>query len=196
MKVVRPNLTSSERLHERLAAARLAVPDQWHFLTEAVIEGAEEVHATLGPGLSRESYAAALRHELALRGLAVEAGREIERWYKGVELPRQRLELVVNGLVAVELASADTDVQLGLARLGAQLFAADAPIGLLINFRCGPIAERCVPEAECRGDRGEGVAARLGSDRDGSFADVACLNAQNTNHSRVPSRWKISSVRR
>jgi|SoiMethySBSTD1v2_1073268.scaffolds.fasta_scaffold754045_1 GxxExxY protein len=137
MKVVRPNLTSSERLHERLAAARLAVPDQWHFLTEAVIEGAEEVHATLGPGLSRESYAAALRHELALRGLAVEAGREIERWYKGVELPRQRLELVVNGLVAVELASADTDVQLGLARLGAQLFAADAPIGLLINFDAG-----------------------------------------------------------
>ena len=38
MKVVRPNLTSSERLHERLAAARLAVPDQWHFLTEAVMQ--------------------------------------------------------------------------------------------------------------------------------------------------------------
>ncbi len=137
MRPARPNLTSSQRVWERLAEDRLLVPDQWHFLTEAVIGGAEEVHATLGPGLPREAYALALRHELGLRGLAVETDCELERWYKGVELPRQRLEMVVNGLVAVDLASADTDVHLGLARLGSQLFAADAPIGLLINFDSG-----------------------------------------------------------
>ena len=144
-------LTSSERLQERMAAERLAVPEQWHILTEAIIDGAEEVHETLGPGLPRESYGLALRHELGLRGQAVEPDREIERWYKGVELPRQRLDLVVNGLVVVQLASADTDVHLGLARLGAQLFGADAPIGLLINFDAGALRNgvyrRLNPEA-------------------------------------------------
>jgi GxxExxY protein len=125
--------TSSEKYDQWRAAMLPAVPMPWHVLMEAVIAAAEEVHAALGQGLSREAYAMALRHECGLRGLAVEGERAVRMRYKHVELPVQRLDAVVNGLVGVEVATGgagDGDV----SRLDALLRAADLPLGLAIDF--------------------------------------------------------------
>ena len=126
-------LKSNERFEQWRAAMRPAIPDPWQRLVDSIIRAAEEVRAVLGGGLASEAYEAALRHELVLRGLTVEE-RVIPVVYKGLGLPAQRLELVVNGLVAVEARAAAELSEVRPEQLVARLRAADLPLGLRINF--------------------------------------------------------------
>ncbi len=126
-------LSSSERFEQWRAAMRPALPEPWHRLVEEIIRAAEEVRCVLGAGLSVGAYEAALRHELSLHGMTVEA-RAIPMTYKGVELPAQRMELVVNGLVSVEVRIAAELSQVRVEPVLERLRAADLPLGVVINF--------------------------------------------------------------
>jgi GxxExxY protein len=126
--------TSSEKHSQWLAAMRPAMPDAWHRLVETIIGAGEEVHGVLGPGMTRESCEEALHHELGLRGLAVERGRVVRMRYKHIELPEQRLDLVVNGLAAVDVRSVEEVGGVAVAHFDAMLRAADLPVGVLLNF--------------------------------------------------------------
>ena len=125
--------SSNERHAEWLASMRPELPDPWHRLLEEVIRAGEEVQRVLGTGLSAAAYEAALRHELGLRGLSVE-DRVVAVRYKGVELPAQRLELVVNALVSVEVRVAAELGEVRVEPVMERLRAADLPLGLVINF--------------------------------------------------------------
>lgn len=130
--------TSSEKYGEWREAMLPAVPMPWHVLMEAVIAAADEVHGALGRGLSREAYAMALRHECGLRGLAVDGDRLVRMRYKHIELPEQRLDAVVNGLVGVEAAAGEVG-DAAVSRLEAMLRAADLPLGLVIDFSAAQV---------------------------------------------------------
>lgn len=66
-------------------------------LSGVVLAAAIEVHRVLGPGLSEALYEEALCHELDLRGIGYERQVPISVMYKGKEIGKTRLDLVVEG---------------------------------------------------------------------------------------------------
>lgn len=126
--------TSNQKLEQWRAAMRPPMPEAWHRVVETIVGAAEEVHGVLGPGMPRESCEAALHHELSLRGLSVERGRVVRVRYKHIELPEQFVDLVVNGLVAVNVVCVDEVEGVDVAQFDALLRGADLPVGVLVNF--------------------------------------------------------------
>jgi GxxExxY protein len=110
------------------------VPPQWNALTRKIIGAAMEVHTILGPGLLERIYEDALVHELQLRGLAVARQVPVLINYKGLELPGQRLDVVVEELVVVENKAIADLTKCHLGQLVSYMRAARMPIGLLLNF--------------------------------------------------------------
>jgi GxxExxY protein len=108
-------------------------------ITNAVISAFYEVYNTLGFGFLEHIYALALEYELKLRGHSV--GREV--WvvvdYKGFELGRQRIDLIVDEKVVVEVKSAATLPPTAGRQLYNYLHCTHLDVGLLLHF--GPKAE-------------------------------------------------------
>jgi GxxExxY protein len=74
---------------------------------KAVLEAAFKVHTVLGPGLLESVYEAVLSRELIKRGHQVERQKPIPVFYEGDLLDEVafRADLIVNGLIIVELKS-------------------------------------------------------------------------------------------
>lgn len=113
---------------------RMGIPDAWNAVTQSVIGAAMKVHSALGPGLLERLYEDALCHELSLRDVEFERQYPIRLQYKGIDLSPQRVDLVVGGLVVVELKSVETVHDIHLAQMLSYMRSADLPLGLLINF--------------------------------------------------------------
>jgi GxxExxY protein len=107
--------------------------------TEAVITGtigaAIAVHRALGPGFMESAYRVPMGLELRAQGLSYEAERRLELSYRGVRLPRQRVDLIVEECVVVELKSVMRLDDIHRAQLISYLRATRLRAGLLINFR-------------------------------------------------------------
>ena len=74
-------------------------------LTEKIIAAAIEVHKTLGSGLLESIYEEALCFELGLMGLAFQRQLAVEVLYKGHVIQGQRLDLLIENEVVVEVKS-------------------------------------------------------------------------------------------
>jgi GxxExxY protein len=74
-------------------------------LTEQIIAAAIKVHRILGPGLLESICEEAFCHELVLRSLLIERQKEVDVIYKDKIIKGQRLDLVVNQEVVVEIKS-------------------------------------------------------------------------------------------
>lgn len=72
-------------------------------LTDRVIGAAIEVHRKLGPGLLESVYEEALCHELTLQKTYFDRQIEIDVHYKGILIKGQRLELLVEKELILEL---------------------------------------------------------------------------------------------
>ena len=104
-------------------------------LTENVIGAAMEVHRALGPGLLESTYEMCLCRELALRELEFERQRAIPIAYKGVRLDcGYRADLVVEGVVLVEIKAVEDLTPLNDAQLLSYLKLGGWKIGLIFNF--------------------------------------------------------------
>jgi GxxExxY protein len=103
-------------------------------ISHEIIGCAIAVHRELGPGLLEKIYEDALIYELGLRSIRVERQVDIVIPYKGVELRGQRLDLLVGGLVVVEVKSVSALLDVHSAQLLSYLRAARLPLGLLLNF--------------------------------------------------------------
>lgn len=106
-----------------------------------VIGSAIAVHRALGPGFLESIYRQAMRIELDARGLRSERERSIRVMYRGVQLSGQRLDLIVNGLVVVELKAVSGVEEIHRAQLISYLRATGLRAGLLINFRVRVLKE-------------------------------------------------------
>ncbi len=105
-------------------------------LSNAIIGAAIEVHRELGgAGLLEDVYEEALCHELQLRGLEVQRQVGISIEYKG-KLLRKRLvlDLLVNGLVIVEVKSAESHNEIFQAQTLTYLRLTKKRLGLVVNF--------------------------------------------------------------
>jgi GxxExxY protein len=93
------------------------------------------VHKALGPGFLESLYKKAMRIELEARGLTYEAEKPVKLTYRGVDLPGQRIDLLVGGLIVVELKAVMRLDQIHVAQVISYLNATKLRGGLLINFR-------------------------------------------------------------
>jgi len=104
-------------------------------VSHAVITAAMRVHTELGPGLLESTYTACLQYELSQKGLLSAAQVGLPVVYRGVKLELgYRMDLVVEGLVIVEIKSVDAVSPVHQAQLLSCLKLSGKSIGLLINF--------------------------------------------------------------
>ena len=99
-----------------------------------VIGAAIEVHRHLGPGYLESIYHRALCVELRLRGIAFEVERRIDIVYKGESLHGQKLDLMVESLVVVEVKAVSQLDEIHGSQVVSYLRATGLRAGLLINF--------------------------------------------------------------
>ncbi len=103
-------------------------------LTEKIIGAAIEVHRVLGPGFLESIYEEALCVELHLRAVNFERQVEVDVNYKGHVIKGQRLDLLVEKEVIVELKSVSSLPEVASAQVLSYLKATGLKRGLLINF--------------------------------------------------------------
>jgi len=103
-------------------------------LTQRIIAATIEVHRTLGPGLLESIYEDALCVELELRGLSIQRQIADDLEYKGHLIKGQRLDVLVNNEVIVEIKSVSTLPDVAMAQVLSYLRAANLKRALLLNF--------------------------------------------------------------
>ena len=105
-------------------------------ITEAVMGAAIEVHRSRGPGLLESAYEVCLARELELRRVRYARQVPVPLAYKGVQLDcGYVLDLLVEGLVIVELKTVEKLLPIHQAQLLTYLRLTNSPVGLLINFK-------------------------------------------------------------
>jgi GxxExxY protein len=103
-------------------------------LTEKIIAAAIEVPKTLGSGLLESIYEEALCFELGLMKLLFQRQLAINVSYKGHVIQGQRLDLLVENEVVVEVKSLRVLPEVATAQLLSYLKATGLKRGLLLNF--------------------------------------------------------------
>jgi GxxExxY protein len=104
-------------------------------LSNEIIGAAIEVHRTVGPGLLESVYEECLCRELEVRRIAFARQVPLPLEYKGVSLDcGYRMDLLVDGLVVVELKAVDKLEPIHDAQLLTYLRLSNLWLGLLINF--------------------------------------------------------------
>lgn len=111
-------------------------------LTSSVIGAFFDVYNSLGYGFLEHVYASALEGELLERGHRV--GREVSVAirYKGREIARQRLDMIVDEILVVELRAGETLPPTSLRQLFNYLRATNLQVGLLFHFGPSPAIRR------------------------------------------------------
>jgi GxxExxY protein len=103
-------------------------------LAYRVLGASIEVSRSLGPGFSESAYDAALRIELTLRGIPFEPQFRFALTYKGHAIGEGRIDLLVGGVLIVEIKSCDELAPVHTAQVISYLKATNMPLALLINF--------------------------------------------------------------
>jgi GxxExxY protein len=108
--------------------------EQVNQLAHAVIGAAIEVHRLLGPGYVESVYEQALCLEFQLRLIPYERQKLVHIGYKGSCVGEARLDILVGGLLVVELKSVNELAPIHTAQIISYLRATSNKLGLLINF--------------------------------------------------------------
>jgi GxxExxY protein len=103
-------------------------------ITEKIIGCAYRVGNTLGCGFLEKVYENAMAHELRKANLQVEQQRPIEVMYDGVRVGDYYADLLVEGIIIIELKAIRAFEDIHSAQCIHYLTATGYPICLLINF--------------------------------------------------------------
>jgi GxxExxY protein len=108
-------------------------------LTHSIVGAFYEVYNELGYGLLESVYASGLERELRARGHQV--GREVLAIvrYKGEEIAWQRLDMLVDGKVVIEIKATEELPRFARRQLLNYLKATNLEVGLILHF--GPEAK-------------------------------------------------------
>jgi len=109
-----------------------------------IVDCAFHLHRDLGPGLLETVYEVVLAKMLPDRGLAVERQMPIPIKYAGFIFEEGfRADLLVEGLVLVELKSVENLAPLHAKQVLTYLRLLHLPLGLLINFGSATFKDGC-----------------------------------------------------
>ena len=103
-------------------------------LTHSIIGAFYEVYKSLGFGFLENVYTLALEHEIEGRGHRVARELPVRVLYKGRELCTQRLDMVVDGKVIVEVKSTYHLHPSADRQFYSYLRASNLEVGLLLHF--------------------------------------------------------------
>jgi GxxExxY protein len=103
-------------------------------IVKKTIGCAIEVHRVLGPGFQERIYERAFQLELESRGLRFECEKSIDVSYKGWKIPGQRIDLIVEELIIVELKCVTKIKPLHRRQVVSYLRSTGLRIGLVMNF--------------------------------------------------------------
>lgn len=103
-------------------------------LARSVIGAAIDVHRVLGLGFLESVYEEALCAELTARGVRYARQVVVEVGYKGAKVGEQRIDLMVETQLIVELKAVEHLLPIHTAQLRSYLKATGAQFGLLMNF--------------------------------------------------------------
>ena len=106
-------------------------PSAIYILTDEAVS----IHKVVGPGLLEMVYEAVLARRLKQRGLVVERQRAISIEFEGERFDEGfRADLIVNGLVIIELKSVEQVSPVHKKQLLTYLRLTDLKVGYLLNF--------------------------------------------------------------
>ena len=103
-------------------------------LTGKIIGAFFQVQKELGFGFSEKVYEGALEVLLLEMGFQVARQQDINVYYHGKAVGEYKADLIVNGLVLLELKSVDKLIDAHSAQLLNYLKATEIEVGLLLNF--------------------------------------------------------------
>ena len=99
-----------------------------------VMDCAFAVHRELGPGFKERIYEEALCLKLNARGIGFEREKKIDVRYKAWTIPGQRIDLVVEGLVLVEIKAVSKLTRIYERQVRSYLKTMGLRAGMLVNF--------------------------------------------------------------
>ena len=118
-----------------MAAAPQQVTPHVIQITRQIITAAMKVHSLLGPGLLESAYQACLLSELRKHNLTVASQVGLPVVYEGERIDLgYRIDLVVEGLVIVEIKCVEAINPVHKAQLLSYMRLSGKQVGLLINF--------------------------------------------------------------
>jgi GxxExxY protein len=100
-----------------------------------VIGCAIAVHRELGPGFLESIYKKAMSIAMAKAGMTYECEKAVDVFYEGIAIPGQRVDLIVEKLIVVELKAVKRFDEVHEAQLLSYLKTTGIRGGLLVNFR-------------------------------------------------------------
>jgi GxxExxY protein len=116
--------------------AKMAEPSTEHDLVAfQIVDAAFAVHSALGPGLLESVYEECLASELEAREISFRRQVALPVRYRNKRIEvGYRMDLVVAGLVVVEVKAAEKTLPVHEAQLVTYLKLSGYQLGLLINF--------------------------------------------------------------
>lgn len=104
-------------------------------VARVIVDSALTVHKALGPGLLEGVYEECLAYELQSRGHAAQRQVACPVTYRDIRLePAFRMDMVVDGVVVVEVKSVETLLPVHEEQLLTYLRFSGLGLGLLANF--------------------------------------------------------------
>jgi len=104
-------------------------------IARQIVDSAFAVHSTLGPGLLESVYEQCLAYELETRELMAQRQVALPVFYRTLRIDAGfRMDMVVGGLVVVEIKAIERVLPIHEAQLLTYLKLSGHKIGLLINF--------------------------------------------------------------
>ena len=113
-------------------------------LTDSVIGAFFEVYNVLGFGFLEHLYSMALERELLARGHCVARESGVRVLYKGHELGTQRLDMIVDEKLVVEIKSTSQLHKAAPRQVYNYLRATNLEVGLLLHFGPEPVFFRLI----------------------------------------------------
>jgi GxxExxY protein len=103
-------------------------------LTHRIIGLAIDIHKKLGPGFQEKIYEQALLKEFERAGIGYEKQKVIRVDYNGVGLGNQRIDLLVNGEIILEIKACNKIIPLFRDQVISYSKSANKKLGLILNF--------------------------------------------------------------
>ena len=110
------------------------LPPDIEAMVSSIIGCAISVHRELGPGFKESIYHTAFKLELESRGIPYESEKPIQVKYRDWMIPGQKVDLVVQGIVLVEIKAVPRLRVLHRCQAQSYLKTTGLPVGLLMNF--------------------------------------------------------------
>jgi GxxExxY protein len=120
-------------------------------LTDKVLKAFFKVYNTLGYGFAERVYENALIIELKKTGLQIEKQKEITVYYEGEVVGDYVADIVVDGVVILEIKAVRTLTEDHEAQLLNYLKATPIEVGLLLNFGIKPEHRRKIFDNDRKG---------------------------------------------